>query len=308
MSHSTHVGFNCPRIAFCPCDWRPLHRFAVGVGHSRRLLVRPERTIANRSPRPPRSPSVARGVGHMPRSTALTITVSEVIVFRGPPGILAFIARCASGVFPSSWATGVGHNPDSVPLVRGADGGSRYAVPVRVIPERGQLAEYVSKPPSKESCRVLHECVGGSYLAKDLAVCGPKPAFVLLDKAAAGNTDRLAGGSSGDKVNRGSWFGSPPFDAGADVVMLGYPRPVRVENDATVGIDFHLTNRGHAGAFEAELEPANAREQGQHVHVPPPSCPGAPEDTMSLARSSTSAGISYSLTAPPFPAPRRAAR
>ena len=31
MSHSTHVGFNCPRIAFFPWDWRPDQRFAVGV-------------------------------------------------------------------------------------------------------------------------------------------------------------------------------------------------------------------------------------------------------------------------------------
>jgi hypothetical protein len=41
---------------------------------------------------------------------ALDITVSDVIAVRGPPGIRAFMARCASTVFWSSCATGVGHN------------------------------------------------------------------------------------------------------------------------------------------------------------------------------------------------------
>jgi hypothetical protein len=46
---------------------------------------------------------------NFPASSALTTTVSEVGVFRSPPGILAFIAMCASKVLPSSCATGVGH-------------------------------------------------------------------------------------------------------------------------------------------------------------------------------------------------------
>jgi hypothetical protein len=33
ISHSTHDGFNFPRMAFRPCDWSPDLRFAVGVGH-----------------------------------------------------------------------------------------------------------------------------------------------------------------------------------------------------------------------------------------------------------------------------------
>lgn len=87
----------------------------------------------------------------MPRSTALTITFSDVIVLRAPPGILAFIARCASGVFPSSCATGVGNKPDAIPPVRGANGASWNAVPLRVIPERGQVPENSSHSSSKES-------------------------------------------------------------------------------------------------------------------------------------------------------------
>jgi hypothetical protein len=120
MSHSTHVGFKLPVTTLTPCDCNPSRRFAVGVGS-------------------------------MPRSTALTITVRDVIVLRGPPFIRCFIAMCASGVLPSSWATGVGHKPDPVPPVRGADGASRDAVPFRVIPARGQVAENTSESPRTES-------------------------------------------------------------------------------------------------------------------------------------------------------------
>jgi hypothetical protein len=72
----------------------------------------------------------------------------------------------------------VGHNPDAFAEVRGADRLSRYAVPVRVIPERGQVTKNVfdgwtgiSDDPIliifdgnrvKEPWRVLHEHETGS--------------------------------------------------------------------------------------------------------------------------------------------------
>jgi hypothetical protein len=102
------------------------------------------------------------GVGHIPRSTAFTITVSDVIVWRGPPGIRCFIARCASGVLPSSWLTGVGHNEDAVAEVRGADMGRRYAIPFRIEPERGQVSENGSESERKVAWNVLQDRVSGS--------------------------------------------------------------------------------------------------------------------------------------------------
>jgi hypothetical protein len=59
-------------------------------------------------------------------------------------------------------ADGVGHNENPVAAVRGATGDRRYAVPFRIIPARGQVAENDVEPPSKESCDVLHEDVPGS--------------------------------------------------------------------------------------------------------------------------------------------------
>jgi hypothetical protein len=42
---------------------------------------------------------------------------------------------------PEPTPLGVGNNPDPVPAVRGANGGSGYTVPLRIIPERSEAPE-----------------------------------------------------------------------------------------------------------------------------------------------------------------------
>jgi hypothetical protein len=72
-----------------------------------------------------------------------------------------------TGRLPSH-AVGVGNSGDehAVAAVRGAKGGSRKAIPLRVIPARGQpsenFAEQFSSLESKESCDVLHDDIAGS--------------------------------------------------------------------------------------------------------------------------------------------------
>jgi hypothetical protein len=48
-------------------------------------------------------------------------------------------------------ASGVGNKPEPVAAVRGANGGSRYAVPPRIVPERGQVSENVSKSSTRSA-------------------------------------------------------------------------------------------------------------------------------------------------------------
>ncbi len=57
----------------------------------------------------------------------------------GPGGV-------TSPPFVPSVAVGVGHNPDAVPLVRGANGGSWYAMPFSIKPDLGQVSKNLSKP------------------------------------------------------------------------------------------------------------------------------------------------------------------
>jgi hypothetical protein len=58
-----------------------------------------------------------------------------------------------------SWfplAVGVGNNPEAVSLVSGANVGSWYAMPLRIVPDRGQVSENSLKPSMKQVCHVFH--------------------------------------------------------------------------------------------------------------------------------------------------------
>jgi len=57
---------------------------------------------------------------------------------------------------------GVGQDEDPFALVGCADVGRSDAVPDRIEPERGQVAENVAKSPSKQACDVFQEDVAGS--------------------------------------------------------------------------------------------------------------------------------------------------
>jgi hypothetical protein len=60
----------------------------------------------------------------------------------------------------------VGHEPESISLVRGADGRRWYTIPRCIVPERGQLVEHSSHASSKERWTVFQEEVAGSITAK----------------------------------------------------------------------------------------------------------------------------------------------
>lgn len=71
-------------------------------------------------------------------------------------------------------AVGVGANdPDSIPAVRRANATSRYAMPLRVIPERGHVSENFAVPSTKQSCDVLHDDVPRSNVANDSGELDP---------------------------------------------------------------------------------------------------------------------------------------
>jgi hypothetical protein len=76
----------------------------------------------------------------------------------------------------------MGDDPDPITEVRGADGRCRNAVPLRVIPERGQvpenLAERSAIVDSQEVSDVLHEDEAGSKLANGSRELGPEPTIV----------------------------------------------------------------------------------------------------------------------------------
>jgi hypothetical protein len=111
------------------------------------------------------------------------------------------IASSPSDLHPRVF--GVGQDPDSFPAVRRSDIGSSQHCPSRVIPERGQITEDNSEPPSKESWTVLHEDVAGSNFANDPSHVGPHSTSLAGDSLSlSGDADVLARKASSHDVNK----------------------------------------------------------------------------------------------------------
>jgi hypothetical protein len=82
------------------------------------------------------------------------------------PNLFGFFRPSPLAVSPTSFPAlqdaGVGQKKDSKSKVRGTNGGRWYALPFRIVPEGGQVSEYVSHPPNKEPWDVLQERESGS--------------------------------------------------------------------------------------------------------------------------------------------------
>ena len=108
----------------------------------------------------------------------------------------------------SSFATGVGSNDkDPIAPVRGTEGGSRKAIPFRVVPERGQVCENLSEDGSsadrEEVCNVLQEDVSRSNVANDSTHLSPKRSFGMSETLTlSGARGALAREAAGDDVDR----------------------------------------------------------------------------------------------------------
>jgi hypothetical protein len=75
-------------------------------------------------------------------------------------------------------------------------------VPLRVIPERGKVAENGSHSPSKQRCDVLHDDVSGSYFANDPSELVPKTGPLSCESSSFScNADVLAGEAAADEID-----------------------------------------------------------------------------------------------------------
>jgi hypothetical protein len=172
-------------------------------------------------------------------------------------------------------ALGVGNNPNPVPAVRCAKVGSWYAVPFRIIPERGQGSENVCKPSTKQCCDVFQDDISwcqfanqtGDFVEQTAALSGkpcalPCGADVLTWEPAA---DDIDGNSIGSKSLCGK---------GADIIVTGDIGPVLGEDFARERFDFAEGNGfKSACSFKAKAKPSDAREKiedAELFHSPHP--------------------------------------
>lgn len=160
-------------------------------------------------------------------------------------------------------AFGVGHNPYSVPKVSETNVGSRYAVPFCIKPERGQVSENSVKPPSKESCDVLHEnefdFSSFIKLAKKSSVIGPEAASFSIEASAfSGEADILAGESAADSIDGNPIGSKSSCCEGLDIVVTWDGGPVFGEDFATERLALTERDGSHSCSFESEAEAADA--------------------------------------------------
>jgi hypothetical protein len=157
----------------------------------------------------------------------------------------------------ASCACGVGHNPDSLSAVRRANIGSSYALPFRVIPERGQVSENSPHSSPKQSCDVLHDNESGSKLANDSRILSPKSAaLTIYSHSLASVRDILAWESAGDNIGRLNIVNS---DVSYITVTYGR-REVLGQHSVTVIVTFDLPDCSDSRSLESKVKASYSRE------------------------------------------------
>lgn len=159
-------------------------------------------------------------------------------------------------------ASGVGNNPDSVPLVRGESGASRNAVPPQIEPERGQLSENGSKSPNKESCDVFQDNELRSNLANEPGEFKEKAGpFSIQTGAVTGEADVLAGEAAADESSSDPVGLESLSGEGFDVVIDRNSGPVMGQQVAADGFLLAEGHGDHARGLEPNGEAADAAER-----------------------------------------------
>lgn len=142
-----------------------------------------------------------------------------------------------------------------------ADVARSMHVPLRIEPERGQVAEHAVESSSSESCAVLHEDVARSYLANDPSELLPETRALAVDPCAlACGRDVLTGKTSHDEIH----VASPGHSVeGADVG----PNRRRIQatrfhasrqNRDGVSVPLHVTDRASTSnsSSDGQVEPS----------------------------------------------------
>lgn len=246
MSHSTQGGFNCP-----PTTWGKQSP-ATGVGHITRPTIVSK--FGKRFSAQADCGVIVAAIAEHERGVGQRIGCVKSLGERPPERIaIAFVLL----------ASGVGNNPDAVASVRGANGGSWYAMPLSIIPERGQGSENLCKPSTKQSCDVLQDNEAWSQFANQAGDLKEKTGARTI-KAGSPScvADVLAREPAADDVNGNSIGSKPLCGEGSDVIVTGDLGPMLRQHTAGEGFDFAEGDRlESARPLKAEGEAANTAEK-----------------------------------------------
>jgi hypothetical protein len=146
-------------------------------------------------------------------------------------------------------------------------------MPFRIKPDRGQVPENSLKPPTKESCDVLHDDVTRSKLARKSSDFRPKPRARSVSDASTlpGKADVLARESASNEFNGNSVCVQSLLGEGSHVFVAGHIGPVLFEDGAAVGLDLAEGDGSHPRPLKSEGEAADTREKVEDIHNHRPS-------------------------------------
>lgn len=189
------------------------------------------------------------------------------------------IAECSVSALPrwppeSNSARGVGQQKDALASVRRSNVGCAETIPSRIVPERGQVTEHLGEVPSAarrhEPRHVLHENEARSKQINDPSILAPeRRAFASESCSLSGKGHVLAGESPADDIDGGEFASN-----GTHVVVSNNVGPVLREHGAAERLPLNLPdNVTSRNALDAQLQPADPREQRPDPHSHPRTIP-----------------------------------
>jgi hypothetical protein len=174
----------------------------------------------------------SNGIGQIPLSTWLRYLSKQTVCFR-PSGVRPVGVVPSGKDCPPPPTVGVGNNPNAIPFMGRAKSSNWYAVPLRIIPERGQVSENTVKPSTKQSCDVLQQYELGSKVANEAAYFGPQTrSGAVKSSAFSGEADVLAGEPAADDIDGNSVSGQSVGCEFSNVMVAGNLGPVLLEDAA----------------------------------------------------------------------------
>lgn len=162
---------------------------------------------------------------------------------------------------PPRVARGVVSNAEpSGTAMAGADIGSAYNHPSRVIPNGGKVCNDGCSSERKVACDVFQHDESGSKYANGVADMGPDVSLIVGSFALTGVTEWLARVAGGENVYG---FHGGPVDGG-EVVEVADVGPVVREHGRWRGFPFGVPGDAGVGedGFDGEVEAAVSRAEG----------------------------------------------
>ena len=156
----------------------------------------------------------------------------------------------------------------------GANIGRSKTTPFRIEPERGQVAENVSKPSRNEPWHVFQEDELRSYFAKYSRHVWPEPSLVGLGFSLAGEADGLTREPGSDAIH----FATPRATVEGSKVrpdrrlIQAFVPHARDKDRGCIGFPLDITNGSGVrhGEAQSEFETADAGTKRQDIQPQTP--------------------------------------